>query len=69
MRPRLKEAIREAGTTGKRLAETLGVDENTVSRWCGDGFGSLTMRRAEQVAAALGCRVADLLEEEGERVR
>lgn len=67
MRPRLKEAIREAGTTGKRLAETLGVDENTVSRWCGEGFGGLTMRRADQVAAALGCRVADLFEEGGER--
>lgn len=67
MRPRLKEAIREAGTTGKRLAETLGVDENTVSRWCGEGFGGLTMRRADQVAAALGCRVTDLFEEGGER--
>ena len=67
MRPRLKEAIREAGTTGKRLAEMLGVDENTVSRWCGEGFGGLTMRRADQVAAALGCRVADLFEEGGER--
>ena len=64
MRSRIKAAIAEGRTTARSLAADLGVHEVTVQRWCtDDGIGGMRRKDAERVAAALGCRVADLFKE------
>ena len=66
MKSRIKEVLARQGVTMRWLASALGVHEVTVSRWCTDeGIGGLRLRDAERVAAALGCRVAGLFDEEG----
>ena len=61
MRSLLKVRLAEARRTALSLSRELGVSRNTVGNWCKDkGVGSMTRRRAEEVARALGCRVSDL---------
>ena len=67
MKSRLKRALDEAGETQTGLARALGVSRITVHRWATDaGVLMMTMRQAERVARALGCKVSDLYEEGGE---
>ena len=64
MKSRLKAVLADTGVTMRALAESFGVHEVTVGRWCtNEGFGMLTMRKAEAIARHLGCSVKDLFEE------
>lgn len=66
MKSRLAEAVYAAGETKAGLAKKLGVSRVTVHRWATDeGVLMMTMRQAERVARALGCRVSDLYRDEG----
>ena len=59
MRSLVKVRLAEARRTALSLSREIGV-----SKWCTDrGIAGMTLRRAEQVALALGCRVSDLYEE------
>lgn len=65
MKSKVRHRTMEAHMTNRDLARRLGVTENTVWRWNTDeGVGSLSLRRAAQVAEVLGCRVSDLYEED-----
>ena len=57
------KAIREkAGLSQKKLAEKLGVDENTVWRWeAGRAYPSVDL--GKQIAELLGVSVDELLRE------
>lgn len=61
MEYRIKEALKAKGLTSKELAANIGITENGLSLAMKRGF---TISRLEQIANALGCRVADLLQEE-----
>ncbi len=64
MRSLVKVRLAEARRTALSLSREIGVSRNTVGKWCTDrGIAGMTLRRAEQVALALGCRVSDLYEE------
>ena len=64
MRSRVREMAERAGMSERELARRLGVHHVTVCRWARrDGIGSMSLRTAESVARALGCRVADLFDE------
>lgn len=53
-----------ADETQSGLARRLGVDRITVHRWVTDeGVLMMSLRQAEKVASALGCKVKDLFEE------
>nr|WP_319235900.1 helix-turn-helix transcriptional regulator [Sphingomonas sp.] len=56
----LRRALRAAGWTQARLAETLGVGSATVKRWL-HGRG-LTLRTLERIAAIAGLSLAELIE-------
>lgn len=65
MRSRLREMLAGAGMSERELARRLGVHFVTVCRWArGDGICSMSLRTAASVARALGCRVADLFDED-----
>ena len=65
MKSRIKEVLARQGVTMRWLASALGVHWVTVSRWCTDeGVGGMRLRDAGRVAAALGCRVSDLFDDE-----
>ena len=64
MRSMIRNRVKEAGITQAELARRIGVDKQTVFRWCGDGIRVLTLGKAERVADALGCRVRDLFDED-----
>lgn len=56
----LKTAREKAGLSQKKLAEELGVDENTVWRWeAGRAYPSVDL--GKQIAELLGISVDDLL--------
>ena len=64
MRSLLKVRLAEARRTALSLSRELGVHRNTVSRWCTDrGIEAMELKRADEVARALGCKVSDLYEE------
>ena len=66
MRSMVKVRLAEGRITAREVARRLGVEASTVSRWSSDrGIGSLTLARAERLARVIGCRVADLFEDEG----
>ena len=54
----LRQRLRLAGWTGRRLADRLGVGEATIKRWLA-GRG-LTLDRLDQLADLAGCTLAEL---------
>ena len=62
MRLVIKEKIKERGMTNKELAEKIGVDQNTISRYV-TGRIKLSLEMAVKIANALDCNVDDLFEE------
>lgn len=70
MRSLIKPRLAEARMTALSLSRELGVHRNTVGSWCKDrGVAAMTLARASEVARALGCRVDDLFEDEGDGSR
>ena len=64
MKSRLKHALFVAGETQSGLARRLGINRATVHRWVTDeGVLMMSLRQAERVASALGCKIKDLFEE------
>lgn len=64
MRSNLKSLLAERGMSQMDLARKLGVHGQSVYRWTKDeGVGMLTLRRAEEIAGALGCDAKDLFDE------
>lgn len=57
---RLKVALVEQNKTGKWLAETLGKNEATVSRWCSN-VSQPSLETLVKIANALKVDVKDLL--------
>lgn len=59
---RIREWRRAAGLTQERLAEIVGTTGQSIGRK-EKGDRSTTIYELEQIAAALGCRPADLLQD------
>ncbi|WP_321332541.1 helix-turn-helix transcriptional regulator [uncultured Bacteroides sp.] len=57
---RLKVVLAEQNKTGKWLAEALGKNEATVSRWCTNEMQP-SLETLVNIANALGVNVRDLL--------
>lgn len=57
---RIKELLREKGITAKELASKIGMTETGLSIAMGDN-GNPPLKRLEQIAAALGVPVTELL--------
>lgn len=57
---RLKVALVEQSRTGKWLAETLGKNEATISRWC-TNESQPSLETLVDIAKALNVDVKDLL--------
>lgn len=57
---RIKRVLKQKKRTGKWLAEQLGVDEGTVSRWCRN-FQQPNLQTLFEVAELLEVRPAELL--------
>jgi transcriptional regulator with XRE-family HTH domain len=57
---RLKVILAEQRRTGKWLAETMGKDQSTVSRWCSNR-SQPSMDTMHKIAVALGIDVKNLL--------
>ena len=70
MRSMLKQRLFDADMTQRQLAEAMGVSKDTVWRWTTEGgIGSMTIRRAAELADVLGCEVSDLFSLTGGRRR
>lgn len=59
---RIKEVLEEKGKSQTWLADRLGVDFVTVSRYC-NNHREPSMEKLHQIAKALGVKVCDLLNE------
>ena len=64
MRSNLGPLIAGAGMSRRSFAQLMGVHVQSIYRWCDDeGIDMLALRKAEEVASALGCDVKDLFDE------
>jgi putative transcriptional regulator len=59
---RIKEVLEERGKTQTWLADKLGVDFVTVSRYC-NNHRQPSMERLGEIAKALGVKVKDLIKD------
>ncbi len=59
---RLKIVLAEKKCTGKWLAEQLGKNTSTVSKWCTNS-AQPDLRTLEQISILLGCDKRDLITE------
>ena len=57
---RLKAVLADAGQTNKWLAEQLGKDPATVSKWC-TNLAQLSLKTLIEVAKVLGVDVRELI--------
>ena len=57
---KLAEIRKQKGLTQCELAERIGVKDITISRY-ERGERQLTIKKAQQIAMALGCTVSDLI--------
>lgn len=57
---RLKIVLAEKKKTGKWLAETLGKDQTTVSKWC-TNTSQPDLHTLRRIAEVLGVDIKDLL--------
>lgn len=57
---RIKDVLQDKGKTQTWLAEKLGVDFVTVSRWT-NNHNQPTFETFEQIAKALGVKIKDLI--------
>ena len=57
---RIKVMLAEKGRTNKWLAEQVGKDPATVSKWC-TNMAQPTLETMMQIAKVLECQVDDLL--------
>ncbi|MEY8249641.1 helix-turn-helix transcriptional regulator [Leptogranulimonas caecicola] len=65
MKSLLEVRLAERRMTQRELAHRCEVDENTVWVWTTDkGAEGLSLRRLEQIAKALSCKITELFEEE-----
>ena len=62
MRLLIREKIKEKGMTNKEVAEILGIDQNTVSRYT-TGRIKLSLEMAAKIAEILECKVDDLYDD------
>ena len=62
MRLLIREKIKEKGMTNKEVAEILGIDQNTVSRYA-TGRIKLSLEMAAKIAEILECKVDDLYDD------
>lgn len=60
---RIKEVLRERGITQDEIAKRLGINRVSVSRLLNDK-NDMRVSTAEKFAAAIGCKVGELFEEE-----
>lgn len=61
MQLKIGEIIKRKGYTNKEIADILGVDQNTVSRYI-TGRRKITLETAVNLANVLNCKVDDLYE-------
>ncbi|MGL5958434.1 MAG: helix-turn-helix transcriptional regulator [Phocaeicola sp.] len=57
---RIKAVLAENGKTNKWLAETLGKDQTTVSKWC-TNTSQPDLKTLTQIAELLGVQPGELL--------
>lgn len=60
---RIKEVLRKHGITQEEIANRLGINRVSVNRLLNDK-NDMRVSTAEKFAAAIGCRVGELFEEE-----
>lgn len=63
---RIKVVLVERGKTGKWLAEQLGKNEATVSRWCSN-TSQPSLEMLVQIAKALEVNTKDLINDKEEK--
>lgn len=63
---RLKDKRLERGLTQKQLAEKIGVSWRVVQHWERYGLGRAKASSVKKVADFFGCRMEDLLEQDGD---
>lgn len=61
----IREVIKEKGFTNKEVANLMGVDQNTISRYA-KGRIKITLESAAKLARVLNCKVDDLYKWEDE---
>lgn len=60
---RIKEVLRKHGITQEEIANRLGINRVSVNRLLNDK-NDMRVSTAEKFAAAIGCRIGELFEEE-----
>lgn len=60
---RLREIRKHRGITQVQLAEIIGVEQSTISQW-ETGRAQPSLKIAAKIAAALGCKIDDLIKED-----
>ena len=66
LRLRVKEAAEDRGYTMTSLSRACGISFNTIKYLWTHPYAGVNIRTLEQIAKALGVRVADLFTEESD---
>jgi len=61
MRLKIGEMIKKRGFTNKKVAKHLGVDQNTISRYC-TGRRKIPLIVAKEIADFIGCSLDDFFD-------
>ena len=57
----LKAVLKERNLSQKELCELIKARPSTVCDWCNNNVESIKLKLLEDICAALGCEISDIL--------